>query len=238
MYLDLASAEPFTPLKALFDTFQDPLVYTPGDNEWTDCHKFKKNNGTYTPTERLRAVRNRFFPVAGQTLGVHSRHVFSQATDPANSAYVENVRWTRGGVIFAVVNLTGSFNDLAPWSATPPSWASTPADMPANWVSYPSQAAELAARAQVNAAWIERAFDLATKRHARGLVLAFQADMWDPAELVKDPVTFRAGYGALVQQIGTRAAQFGRPVLILEGDSHVGTSMPRSRRARRSSGPT
>ncbi|MGE5143210.1 MAG: hypothetical protein ACM3OA_07215, partial [Acidobacteriota bacterium] len=48
-----------------------------------------------------------------------------------------------------------------------------------------------------------------------------QADMWDPAEIVKDTATFRAGYNALVQQIGTLAAQFGRPVLLLEGDSHV-----------------
>jgi len=23
----------------LFEQFKDPLVYTPGDNEWTDCHK-------------------------------------------------------------------------------------------------------------------------------------------------------------------------------------------------------
>jgi hypothetical protein len=24
-----------------FDDFRDPLVYTPGDNEWTDCHRAK-----------------------------------------------------------------------------------------------------------------------------------------------------------------------------------------------------
>jgi len=45
--------------------------------------------------------------------------------------------------------------------------------------------------------------------------------MWDPAERVKDPATFGAGYDAVVRQIGTLAAQFGRPVLLLEGDSHV-----------------
>jgi len=50
-------------IKALFDTFEDPLVYTIGDNEWTDCHKFSKNNGLYTPTrQRLQAVRTLFFP--------------------------------------------------------------------------------------------------------------------------------------------------------------------------------
>ena len=30
-----------------------------------------------------------------------------------------------------------------------------------------------------------------------------------------------SGFDALVQQIGTRAAQYGRPVLLLEGDSHA-----------------
>ncbi len=34
-----------------FETFDDPLLYTPGDDEWTDCHR--ANNGGYLPTERL-----------------------------------------------------------------------------------------------------------------------------------------------------------------------------------------
>lgn len=210
----------FADIKSQFDTFQDPLVYTPGDNEWTDCHKAIKSNGLYTPTERLAKVRSVFFPVAGQTLGINAKRVTTQANDPANAAYVENVRWTRGGVIFAAVNITGSFNDLAPWSATPLPWLTTPADMPADWASYPSQAQEFAARDQANTAWINEAFDLATKRHAKGVVLAFQADMWDPAEAVKSPLFFQ-GFTKLVQLIGTRAAAFGQPVLLLMGDSHV-----------------
>src|SRR5262245_36568883 len=64
----------FDSIKTLFDGFKDPLVYTPGDNEWTDCHVASKNNGLYTPTERLQAVRALFFPMAGQTLeGARSR---------------------------------------------------------------------------------------------------------------------------------------------------------------------
>jgi hypothetical protein len=81
----------FHVIHGLFETFDDPLVYTPGDNEWTDCHVDIKNNGLYTPTERLVAVRDTFFPVPGQTLGIHKRNVESQASDPANAAYVENV---------------------------------------------------------------------------------------------------------------------------------------------------
>ncbi|MFN5426368.1 MAG: hypothetical protein ACK5A2_13400, partial [Bacteroidota bacterium] len=26
-------------MRGLFDRFEAPLIYTPGDNEWTDCHR-------------------------------------------------------------------------------------------------------------------------------------------------------------------------------------------------------
>ena len=88
--------EYFTTIRGLFDTFQDPLVYTPGDNEWTDCHVASKNNGLYTPTERLAAVRALFFPVPGQTLGGRKKQLLTQADDPDNSAFVENTcSWSR-----------------------------------------------------------------------------------------------------------------------------------------------
>src|SRR5512138_2231449 len=54
-------------IREQFDRFEDPFVYTPGDNEWTDCHVQFKNNGLYTPTERLAAVRTVFFPNVGRT---------------------------------------------------------------------------------------------------------------------------------------------------------------------------
>jgi hypothetical protein len=199
----------FASIKGLFDTFEDPLVYTPGDNEWTDCHQYLKSNGLNTPTERLQAVRDLFFPIPGQTLGLNPRHVTSQASEPPNSAYVENVTWTQGNVVFATVNIQGSNNDLAPWFLDPAT------DMPANYLDYPTQAEEFAARAKADSTWIAEAFGRATRSNARGLVLAFQADMWDPAE----PTW--SGFDNLVQQIGTLAATFGRPVLLLEGDSHV-----------------
>jgi hypothetical protein len=211
----------FATIKRLFDTFQDPLVYTIGDNEWTDCHVFSKHNGLYTPTERLQAIRTLFFPVPGQTLGLEPRAVFSQAKNPNHSQYVENVWWSQSDVVFAALNITGSFNDLAPWSGAPLPWLVTPADMPADWANFPSQANEFASRAQADSDLIAQTFATVIQRNARGVVLAFQADMWDPAEQVKDPATFGAGYDAVVRQIGTLAAQFGRPVLLLEGDSHV-----------------
>jgi hypothetical protein len=58
----------FQLIRSDFDGFADPLVYTPGDNEWTDCHQ--ANNGGYQPAgptppggepARLETVRAIFF---------------------------------------------------------------------------------------------------------------------------------------------------------------------------------
>src|SRR5262245_1958327 len=130
--------EYFATIRGLFDTFKDPLVYTPGDNEWTDCHVASKNNGLYTPTERLQAVRTLFFPVPGQTLGGRKKQVLTQADDRANSAYVENTMFMESRVVFAALNITGSNNDLASWGSP----------LPSDATNFPSQAQEVASRAQ------------------------------------------------------------------------------------------
>jgi len=193
----------FDTIRTLFSTFKDPLVYTPGDNEWVDCHVASKNNGLFTPTERLQTVRQMFFPVPGQTIGGRKKQVLTEADDPANSAFVENVIWMESQVIFATLNLQGSNDDLAPWG--------TP--LPPDAANYPSQANERAARIQANSAWLDKAFSLADANNAVGVVLMFQADMWDATSAL-------SGFDGIVKQIGDRAATFGKPVLILEGDSH------------------
>src|SRR5262245_16406747 len=50
----------------LFNQFNAPFIYVPGDNEWTDCHR--ANNGSYDPLERLALLRVLFFPT-DQSLG-------------------------------------------------------------------------------------------------------------------------------------------------------------------------
>src|SRR6185295_15125431 len=35
---------------SLWTAFQSPLVYTPGDNEWTDCNKAGEGGGAYNKT--------------------------------------------------------------------------------------------------------------------------------------------------------------------------------------------
>lgn len=100
----------------LWADFNDPLVYTPGDNEWADCQKSKEGGGVKNaageyvdfaaghPVANLALVRSTFFPAAGQTLGRRKRNVMSQAqafdpAHPADAEYVENVIWEQSQVL-------------------------------------------------------------------------------------------------------------------------------------------
>ena len=102
-----------------FQQFNAPLVYTPGDNEWTDCHKTKqKVSGA--PLKELASVRSLFFAKPGHTLGRSDKSVRSQAKNfdpafPADAQFVENVMWNTARVVFVTVNLPGSNNDGLPW---------------------------------------------------------------------------------------------------------------------------
>jgi len=49
----------------LFETFEAPLIFVPGDNEWTDCHR--QNNGSYDPIERLEIFFKRSKPWKAKT---------------------------------------------------------------------------------------------------------------------------------------------------------------------------
>ena len=100
----------FARVRDMFATFEGPLVYTPGDNEWTDCHR--PNSGSMDPLERLAFVRRMFFPEPTQSLGKTPLRVTPQSTDAQYSKFVENARWERAGVVFATLHIPGSNNNL------------------------------------------------------------------------------------------------------------------------------
>lgn len=100
--------ERFSAALATFESFKDPVVYTPGDNEWTDCHRV--NNGGYNPLERLDAVRATFFAEPGSLLGGRP------ATVDYQPELVENVRWIESRVAFATLHVIGSNNGLSAWT--------------------------------------------------------------------------------------------------------------------------
>jgi calcineurin-like phosphoesterase family protein len=196
----VCSDEYFAQVKTQFDRFVDPLVYTVGDNEWTDCHR--ANNGSYNPLERLAKIRSVFFPQPGRTLGEHSVAVTSQAAQ----GIPEDVRFTRADVAFAALHIVGSNNSMAPWTGkTAPT---------------PEQTAEVLGRTAAVIQSIRETFAQARDEHNKTVVLLTQADMFDPT--VANP-TFASYYAfqPIVQAIAQEAANFGGPVYLFNGDSHV-----------------
>ena len=187
-------------IRADFDQFQDPLVYTPGDNEWTDCHR--ANNGGYLPIERLGTLRQVFFDRPGWSLGQDPRRLRAQ-----HRPHVENARWWQPPVQFATVHVVGSNNDWLPWFGAP--------------TQSPEQVAEYTARNAADLAWLAETFKSARQRHARAVVLAIQADLWDPAfSGPNDDPSQYDHFTDLIQALARHVRAFGGPVLLLNGDSH------------------
>ena len=188
-------------IRADFDRFTGPLVYTPGDNEWTDCHR--PNNGGYDPLGRLAFDRSVFFDKPGMTLGQHPVEVTSQAAQ----GFPENVQLRRDGVDFAMLHVVGSNDDLQPWTGL---GQSSPT---------PQQVAEEHARMANAIKVVRSAFASARQRHDRAVVLMQQADMFDPTYTPTwDDVS---AFKPLVQAMVDEASTFPGPVYLFNGDSHV-----------------
>ncbi|MFG2040468.1 hypothetical protein [Dactylosporangium sp. NPDC048998] len=196
----VCSDEYFQLIKTDFDQFKDPLVYTIGDNEWTDCHR--PNNGPYDPLDRLAKLRQVFFAKPGRTLGQRSARVEAQS----DWGLPENVRWSAADVGFAAVHIVGSNNSLAPWTGkTAPT---------------PEQTAEVLHRTAGAIAHIHETFADARREHQRAVVLLTQADMFDPT-VANPSYADYYGFQTIVAAIAREAAAFKGQVYLFNGDSHV-----------------
>ena len=186
----VCSDESFLNVRELFEQFDRPLIYTPGDNEWTDCHR--GNNGRYDPLERLEKIRQLFF-ASNESLGKRRLTLQTQSSQKSFSSYVENRRWSQGKVRFATLHLVGSNNNLQP--------------------GLPSSS-EFAAREHANIAWLRETFAESKANLDVAVVLAMQADTFfgEP----RKGSGFVRWNAALVEEV----AAWGKPVLLVQGDTH------------------
>ena len=203
----------------LWAAFKNPLIYSPGDNEWTDCHKSGEGGHVEVgggpvdyadgdPLANLDLVRSIFFAVPGYSLGGRKKQVLTQAQNydpdhPTDGNYVENVMWEQSKVLFVTVNIPGgSNNDADNWFGQPRTQAQTD---------------EIAQRTQADLDWLDAAFAQAQADGSEAVVIQQQADMWDPDGKA---VTHLANYEPFIASIAAHALAFGSPVLLLNGDSH------------------
>lgn len=187
------SDDMFRSRHALFRTIRHPVVLTPGDNDWTDCHG--RREGRYEPLERLHALRGQFFPEPGHAIGGKALRTESQGGE-----FPENMLWDHQHVVFATVHVVGSHNGRNPFAGR------TPADD-----------AEADRREAAAIQWLERAFRHAEEQDARAIVLAWHAA---PAFDNEPGDSWRVGFEEILAALEIQVAAWDGPVMLLHGDDH------------------
>ena len=194
-------------LRKSFDqiqTFQGALVYTIGDNEWLDCHR--KAAGGYNPRERLAKLREMFFANPAKSLGQSPLDIESQAQlMPEFSAYVENTRFAKNGVMFFTAHVPGSNNGFEAQDL--------------------EGVKEFFARDKANIAWINASFAKATADNAKAVVMFVQAE-FDESRFQNGAMPRQSGFTNTLDAIEAGAKAFGKPVLLIHGDEHYFSITP------------
>jgi hypothetical protein len=173
------------------NTIRHPVIYTPGDNEWTDCR------GRYRPLERLERIRETYFKDPSRSIAGSAMPVESQSANPAWKEFVENVRWRRGGFLFVTTHMVGSFNAMRDFEGR--------------------GAADDSAVVRRTAAaldWIDSAFGIAKSDSLLGVVIALHAD---PRFHQRGE---RNTYHAFLTRVAEQTSTFPGQVLLIHGDTH------------------
>jgi hypothetical protein len=99
----------YTTAIANFNSLKRPLVWVPGDNDWTDCWgRYGPATQPYSdPLERL-AHERQLFASTPNSLGQKTLELTRESAEGGPYAlYSENVRWTQGPVVYLGLNVQG-----------------------------------------------------------------------------------------------------------------------------------
>ena len=195
-----------------FNSLKAPAIFTPGDNDWTDCDR--ASNGGFSSLERLDDERLVFFSTPF-SLGQH--HLFQQVQltptclgVSGNVPCVENRRWRVGRVTYATLNIQGSCNNLCDTLPDP---------------------AEYAARNAADIAWMQETFAEAKEHHSVAVMLISQGDPgFDATDgtrgPLRNPKTLAEtdgqpdGFQTFLLALRDEVVAFEKPVAYVHGDSH------------------
>lgn len=191
-----------------YQKFATPFIFTPGDNEWTDCHR--ESNGSYNPIERLDFLRSLFYPKPGYTTGGWKMPVRTQGNQPGFEKFVENTLFRRSQVVFSSIHVVGSNNNLRPWSGI---------DVDDSFEN-PRQdrLQEFEEREAASLAWLKKTFNVAKRKNSKGVFILIHGN---PRFNVNFNEQDRAGFNAFLNELYAQTKAFGKPVLLAHGDSHV-----------------
>jgi hypothetical protein len=226
----------YTRAAMYFGALTAPAIFTPGDNDWTDCDRkslgadgrnslqeldneraaFFSTNYTLGQNQFLQEVQStptcKGFGTANGNSGAASDVTKTQTATYTDVACVENRRWIVGRVTYATINIQGSCNNLCD--------------------DYPDST-EYTARNAADIAWMKSTFDTAKEQGSVAVMFITQADPgWDDTDpkraptrnantLVEDDAAAATdGFHDFLVALRAQVIAFGKPVAYVHGDSH------------------
>lgn len=186
----------------LANVYPKRLVYTPGDNEWTDCDR------EYVPVqrdelERLEKLRTLYFEGAGLAMAADIKGLQRQSESP------ENVMWREKNILFGTIHLPGTNNGRDTILQSDVKKALDLAD----W------------RDEQNRKWLTQLYQNAENTAAKALVIAFQADIFRPSvdgktQPCDDKERVKCnGFIKTREFLEFASANIDIPVLLIHGDT-------------------
>jgi hypothetical protein len=207
-----------------FNSLKQPAIFTPGDNDWTDCDR--TSNGGFNSLERLQYERGFFFST-DMSLGEHPMKLevqtaplcqgttSSTGTPRFMTGCVENRRWNVRGVTYATLDVQGTCNNLCSSGAGDPG----------------GDAPEYTAREAADEQWLQQTFDEANAQNSAAVMIIWQADPGfdlsgyqgapkrDPKTLMETDAN-PDGYHDILVKLRNLTIAFMKPVVLVHGDSH------------------
>ena len=189
---------------AWFNSFEKPVLYSVGDNEWTDC--MRANNGSYNPLDRLSLIRRTYF-TNNLSLGKKPVTVLRQSEDQNFAAYVENAIYVKAPVLYVTIHMPGSNNNLEYKLSQ------------GNPNPFYDNDREFASRNAANLAWLRKAFQMARDQGLYGVMILVQANVFE-SFMDTGTGSTRSGYADFVAALREETGKFKGEVVMVSGDSH------------------
>ena len=182
------------------NAIKKPVIYLPGDNDWTDCHRVRA--GRFSPLERLSFLRRQAFPTTGQSLGQPPLTVDSQATETGYEEFPEHQRWVQNNTTFIALHVLGSANGFEGFAGR------TKTDD-----------SEVIRRIAASIGWLRSSMELAISNNAQAIVVAIHGN---PLALSESRAARypEHPYAGLISELIKQTVEFEKPVLLVHGDTH------------------
>ena len=188
-----------------------PLIYTPGDNDWSECisAKWKPNiinrikrryvmwrykdvfrDPIYDSRRALRTIRQLAFPPS-VSLGKRTIPLSRQNELASFKAFPENAHWVRHGILAATFHIIGGANN------------------------YQRDRAEFERRNMANLSWLDTVFGLAAQEKIVGIILFAQEAPFGYRQANHEQLG--PGYNSFNKELTRQVRELQKPIIFIHG---------------------